>query len=147
MNKVSPSDLGPAGIKDPFALFSYLVETGGRVIVTSDEPMGTLIRLGYQVDINTKDLRLLGVTAESLDAIWWSKANVTYSIEDTFRILQALFKGLKPKKGILALSFLKVSKDNPWSVRTVMTLLRQTGFQLFHSFESADEHLFFCQRL
>lgn len=147
MTFVSSSDLGPAGIKDPFALFSYLVETGGRVLVTSDETQGNLIRLGYQVEVHVKDLRLLGVPTESLDAIWWSKANSTYSIEDTFRILQAQFKGLKPKKGILALSFLKESKDNPWSVRTVMTLLRQTGFQLFHSFESTNEHLFFCQRL
>ncbi len=144
---MSSSDLGPAAFKDPFALFSYLVETGGRVLVTSTEPQPTLIRLGYAVEILEKDLRLLGVPIESLDAIWWSRANEKYSIEDTFRILQAQFKGLKPKKGILALSFLKVSADNPWSVRTVMTLLRQTGFQLFHSFESPDEHLFFCQRV
>lgn len=134
-------------MKDPFALFTFLVETGGRVLVTSDEPRGTLMRLGYDVDLHGKDLRMLGVAMETLDAIWWSKANTNYSIEDTFRILQALFKGLRPKKGILVLSFMKESKDHPWTVRTVMTLLRQTGFQLFHSFESTDEHLFFCQRL
>lgn len=144
---MTTDDLGPAGIKDPFTLFSYLVETGGRVLVTSEEPRATLIRLGYDVNLHGKDLRMLGVTTETLDAIWWAKANEHYSIEDTFRILQALFKGLKPKKGILALSFLKESKDHPWSVRTVMTLLRQTGFQLFHSFEATDEHLFFCQRV
>ncbi len=144
---MSPDDLGPAGIKDPLALFSYLVETGGRALVTSEDSFAMLTRMGYATELHTKDLRMLGVSTESLDAIWWTKANDTYSIEDTFRILQSIFKGLKPKKGILALSFLKAGKGNPWSVRTVMTLLRQTGFQLFHSFESTDEHLFFCQRL
>lgn len=128
-------------------LFTYLVETGSHVLTTSETGNGALIRMGYSVDVVKKDLRMLGVPAESLDAFWWSTANADYSIEDTFRVLQTLFKGLKPKKGILVLSFLKVSEKNPWAVRTVMTLFRQTGFQLFHSFENADEHLFFCQRI
>lgn len=144
---MAPTDLSPEGIKDPLTLFSYLVETGGSVLTTSETGNGSLVRLGYKVDVVKKDLRMLGLPSETLDSFWWSNADASYSIEDAFRILQILFKGLRPKKGILVLSFQKLGKENPWSSRTVMTVLRQAGFQLFHTFENAEEHLFFCQRL
>jgi hypothetical protein len=144
---MTPADIGPNGLKDPISLFTYLVETGGKVLITSEEAKGTLLRLGYEVEETKKDLRMLGAALESLDAIWWMRANAAYSIEDLFRILQTLFKSLRPKKGFLVFSFVKTSADYPWEMRTVMTLLRQTGFQLFHSFESTEEHLLFCQRI
>jgi hypothetical protein len=144
---MSSGDIGPAGLKDPLSLFTYLVETGGKVLVTAEEARAPLLRFGYEVETTAKDLRMLGVPAESLDAIWWMRANGGYSIEDLFRILQSLFKSLRPKKGFLVFSYFKSSKDYPWEMRTVMTLLRQTGFQLFHSFESTEEHLLFCQRV
>ena len=149
---MSPHDLSPAGFKDPNSLFAYLVPTGGKVLLTSDEAKGALLRLGYTIEETRKDLRLLGLEAESLDAIWWSDANANYSIEDAFRILQSLFRALRPKQGILVFSFSKESsakekKIPAWNVRTVMTLLRQTGLQLFHTFENQTDHLFFCQRL
>lgn len=150
---MTPTDLGPTGTQDPFQLFTYLVETGGRILVTSDQGNGPFIRFGYEVEVYQKDLRMLGTAKESLDAIWWSSANQKYSIEDTFRVLQSMFKTLKPKKGVLALSFVKdsflekESLENQWNIRTVMTLLRQTGFQLFHTFENKEEHLYFAQRV
>jgi hypothetical protein len=144
---MTPGDIGPDGLKDPVSLFTYLVGTGGKVLITSEEAKGTLLRLGYEVEETKKDLRMLGAPLESLDAIWWTRANTAYSIEDLFRILQTLFKSLRPKKGFLVFSYMKTSADYPWEMRTVMTLLRQTGFQLVHSFESTEEHLLFCQRI
>lgn len=147
-----PFDIGPDGFKDPYALFTYLVSAGGKVLLTGEEARGVLTRLGYSVEEIRKDLRLLGLPAETLDAIWWTDANTAYSIEDAFRIFQSLFRGLRPKKGILVFSFSKeeTAKEKqlqPWNVRTVMTLLRQTGFELFHTFENPTDHLFFCQRI
>lgn len=144
---MSPGDIGPSTMKDPLSLFGYLVEKGGKVLLTTEELRETLSGLGYSIEEERKDLRLMGGQIESIDAVWWARANEKYSIEDLFRILQSVFRVLKPKKGILVLSFLKQSKENEWVVRTVMTLLRQTGFQLFHSFESDDEYLYFCQRI
>jgi hypothetical protein len=146
------NDLSPAGFKDPNSLFSYLVPAGGKVLLTGDEAKSALIRLGYAIEETKKDLRLLGLEAESLDGIWWSDANTLYSIEDAFRILQSLFRALKPKHGILVFSFSKeeMAKEKSlqvWTVRTIMTLLRQTGLQLFHTFENPTDHLFFCQRI
>ena len=145
-------DLGPDGLKDPFSLFSYLVPTGGRVLITGDEPRGALTRLGYALEETKKDLRLSSLEPELLDAIWWETANAKYSIEDAFRILQTLFRGLRPHQGVLVLSFThekqaRTLEHNPWNTRTVMTVLRQSGFQLFHTFESSDAHLYFCQRI
>ncbi|GEM_PF-3227819 len=147
-----PQDLSPAGFKDPVTLFNYLVPIGGKVLLTNEEVKSPLTRLGYAIEETKKDLRLLGLEAERLDAIWWSEANTHYSIEDAFRIFQALFRGLRPTTGVLVFSFGKEAaakeKDQPvWNVRTVMTLLRQTGLQLFHTFENPTDHLFFCQRI
>lgn len=146
------NDLGPTGIKDPYALFTYLVPTGGKVFVTADENRGALLRLGFLLEENRKDLRLLGLEAEALDAIWWGEANSKYSIEDAFRILQSFFRGLRPKKGVLVVHFslekqARTLEHQPWNARTVMTLLRQSGFQLFHTLESPQGHLYFSQRL
>lgn len=145
-------DLSPAGFKDPFTLFVYLVPTGGRVLVTGPEERGALVRLGYVTEETAKDLRMLGLGTEGLDAIWWSEANLRYSIEDAFRIFQSLFRGLRAKRGILVFSFTKESaakeRNQPsWNTRTVMTLLRQTGFQLFHTFENETDFLYFCERI
>ena len=145
-------DIGPDGFKDPYTLFTYLVPTGGKVLLNGGEAKGVLTRLGYVVSDTAKDFRMLGLEAESLDGIWWADANSTYSIEDAFRILQSLFRGLRPKKGILVFSFSKLDeakekKLQVWEVRTVMTLLRQTGLELFHTFENPTDHLFFCQRI
>jgi len=151
-----PQDLSPEGFKDPYSLFTYLVAAGGKVLLSgayaSDEAKGVLTRLGYVIEENQKDLRMLGLPPEGLDAIWWTDANATYSIEDAFRILQSLFRGLQPKSGILVFCFSKEStakekQQQVWNVRTVMTLLRQTGLQLFHTFENPTDHLFFCQRI
>jgi hypothetical protein len=151
-----PQDLSPTGFKDPYSLFNYLVATGGKVLLSgayaSEESRGILIRLGYVVEETKKDLRLLGLEAETLDAIWWTDANATYSIEDAFRILQSLFRALHPKTGILVFTFSKedTAKEKQlsvWNLRTVMTLLRQTGLQLFHTFENPTDRLLFCQRL
>lgn len=147
MAAMPPSDLGPQGLQDPYALFSTLVQVGGKVLITSDEHRGTLLRLGYGIENPVRDLRMMGGAAESLDAIWWSRANENYSIEDAFRIFQSLFRALKPKQGIIAVSFLRTSPDHPWNPRTVMTLLRQTGFLLFHTLENPQEHLYFGQRI
>lgn len=149
---MTSKDIGPEGFKDPYALFTYLVPAGGKVLLNGEEAKGVLTRLGYAVEETKKDLRLLGLDAESLDAIWWDDANATYSIEDAFRILQSLFRGLRPKHGILVFTFskedeAKEKKKQIWNVRTVMTLLRQTGLQLFHTFENPTDHLFFCQRI
>ena len=144
---MTPSDLGPQGLQDPYTLFSTLVQVGGKVLITSEEHRAHLSRLGYGIETHGKDLRMMGGAVESLDAIWWTRANESYSIEDAFRIFQSLFRALKPKQGILAVSFLKSSADHPWKNRTVMTLLRQTGFLLFHTLENPEEHLYFCQRL
>ncbi|MBS1964171.1 MAG: hypothetical protein JST04_18305 [Bdellovibrionales bacterium] len=150
---MSPTDLGPEGFKDPFALFSFLVPSGGKVIGVAlpEAEREELLRLGYSFERLEKDLRMLTLPAESLDAIWWYDANTAYSIEDAYRILQTLFRGLRPKQGILVFSFSKEStakeREHPvWNVRTVMTVLRQSGFQLFHSFENPTDQLFFCQR-
>ena len=142
-----PTDLGPHEMKDPMTLFGYLVPTGGRVLITGDEPRGGLIRLGYGVEETEKDLRLIRLKPEDLDAVWWVDANEKYSIEDAFRILQILFQGLRPKKGVLVFSFNKESAEGKWIARTVMTLLRQTGLQLIHTFENPTAHLYFCQRI
>jgi hypothetical protein len=149
---MTPQDIGPDGFKDPYALFTYLVEAGGKVLLNGEEAKSVLTRLGYTVEETQKDLRLLGIPPESLDAIWWTDANTQYSIEDGFRIFQSLFRGMRPKKGVLVFSFSKVEtakerKQQVWEVRTVMTLLRQTGLQLFHTFENPTDHLFFCQRI
>jgi hypothetical protein len=134
-------------MKDPFSLFIYLVETGGKVLVTSNEGNGPFIRHGYEVDLFLKDLRMLSRPVESLDAVWWSQAEESYSIEDAFRILQIFFRSLKPKKGILALSFSMADKKNGWNERTLLTLFRQSGFQFFQSFANGTERLYFAQRL
>jgi len=149
---MTPKDIGPEGFKDPYALFTHLVPAGGKVLLNGEEAKGVLTRLGYTVEETQKDLRLLGIPPESLDAIWWNDANAIYSIEDAFRIFQSLFRGLKPKAGILVFTFSKEAEAKEkqkqiWGVRTVMTLLRQTGLQLFHTFENPTDHLFFCQRL
>lgn len=150
---MSPTDLGPEGFKDPFSLFSFLVPAGGKVMgVSLPIPERTeIVRLGFSLEMMEKDLRMTTLPSEALDAIWWYDANTAYSIEDAYRILQSLFRGLRPKQGILVFSFSKEAtakeREHPvWNVRTVMTLLRQSGFQLFHSFENPTDQLFFCQR-
>ncbi len=147
MNAMPPSDLGPQGLQDPYALFSTLVQVGGKVLITSEDHRDALLRLGYGIEKPVRDLRMMGGAPETLDAIWWSRANENYSIEDAFRIFQSLFRALKPKQGILAVSFLRTSADHPWNTRTVMTLLRQSGFLLFHTLENPQEHLYFGQRI
>lgn len=144
---MTPGDIGPDGLRDPWTLFGYLVPAGGKVLVTGDDSRAILAKLGFDVAAAARDLRMLGAGSESLDAIWWAHADAQYSIEDAFRILQSFFKALRPKKGILVISFSKENRENPWPVRTVMTLLRQSGFQLFHAFESTEQHLYFCQRI
>jgi hypothetical protein len=149
---MSPSDLGPEGLENPFTLFAYLVPTGGKVLLSGTEAKSALIRLGYLVDETEKDLRLLSVPPESLDAIWWDDANTKYSVEDAFRVFQTFFRGLRPKKGVLVFSFSLekqaiTNKHHAWNTRTVMTLLRQSGLELVHTFESKTGHLYFCQRL
>jgi hypothetical protein len=144
---MAPGDIGPGGLRDPWTLFHELVPPGGKVLVTGEDSRGTLVRLGFDVEKPGQDLRMLGTPAEAFDAIWWSQANAHYSVEDAFRILQTFFRALRPKKGILVLSFSKESKEHPWEPRTVMTLLRQCGLQHFHGFENAEAHLYFCQRI
>jgi hypothetical protein len=134
-------------MKDPMTLFGYLVPTGGKVLITGDEPRGGLIRLGYELIETQKDLRLTRLEPEALDAVWWVDANEKYSIDDAVRILQTLFQGLRPKRGVLVFSFNKESQEGKWAPRTVMTLLRQTGLQLIHTFENPAAYLYFCQRI
>ncbi len=133
--------------QDPIRLFTSLVRTGDRVLVSSSETHDALVRFGYEIEHYANDLRILGGAAETLDSAWWTGANTLYSIDDAFRIFQSFFRRLKPKRGILVFSFAKANLNHPWESEAVMLLLRQTGFHLSHSLESPDEHLYFCRRI
>ena len=91
-----------------------------------------------------QDLRLLSLPKEkreSFDAIWCSGSLEIFSIEEVQRVLQSFFILLKPRAGILALTYYLISDEtpdsDPQSIPTahrrsaIHSLLRQSGLNVF----------------
>lgn len=131
--------------------FTLLLESGANVLEIG-APMSLLDplkKLGISPKNESKDLRFGSYPRESWDGIWWEKGNEKYSIDDAHRVLSLFFQSLKPKSGVLALSFLKDSAKPafPWKALGLQALLRQSGFTHAQTFESHDSFLYLCKRL
>lgn len=88
-------------------------------------------------DTNERDLRLLTLEKESFDAIWCHRL-LTLTMDEYHRILGSFFRGLKPGKGILLISF----QESRHPEHAFQALLRQSGFHtLSTGRNSADRWL------
>ncbi|MBC7693293.1 MAG: class I SAM-dependent methyltransferase [Methylotenera sp.] len=101
------------------------------------------------LDVQQRDLRLLSPKKEFYDAVWCHQAIATFTIDECHRILGSLFKALRPKTGLLFISFLNSSdaakealNSTPGPSRSqdgryrhplpaFFSLLRQSGFTVF----------------
>ena len=120
--------------KQMLGTFASLLPKGAQVLVA--EPSDSLQTRqwlsdhGYETLTTEKDLRFFQVQRESLDAVWCHRlpTKKSWNIDELHRVLGIFFQALKPKTGILFLSF--QSTQYPQPEKTVYSLLRQSGFLL-----------------
>ena len=145
-------------IQSPDELILSQLKPGSHVLFCGDPELdfsGKLIRLGHSVSqiLNqNRELLLITLPLETLDLVWWKNANRQYTLEDAHRVINLLFKGLKPKTGKLVLIFL--NQQDPqfqefkiWKPLALQSLLRQSGFIFESSFENASFSLYVCKRI
>lgn len=107
----------------------------------------------FEMPVTQRDLRLLSLRRETFDGIWCNRALMHLSIEEAQRVLAGFFQALRPRTGVLFVSFLEGSATEPnreelpdapgvtlhrYPVDGFFSLLRQTGFRVVLSGEKEE---------
>jgi hypothetical protein len=87
---------------------------------------------GLPISFSQKDLRLFSPKKETLDGIWCRNSLISFSAEETQRVLASFFSALKPKTGIL---FVMTRMPE----LAFQSLLRQSGFQVIQYAPSPED--------
>lgn len=95
------------------------------------------------ISFSEKDLRLVSLGQENRDGIWWENASARYALEDNQRILALLFQALRPKTGILAISF----EEPPWTMNALDSQMKQSGFRILKVLKSDPRCFLLARRI
>ncbi len=98
---------------------------------------------GVKIDLQSRvtppllDLRWIHPSKEKFDAIWCGKSLTAFSLEDVQRVVASLFRGLKPKTGVLGLLYAEgqtsqegTSTTHRYGETALAALLKQNGFAI-----------------
>ena len=90
------------------------------------------------ISTSSRDPRLLTLPRETYRSIYWdaTPGNAPpFPLEQIQRVLLTFFQSLRPRDGILAMSF----ASDSWSDEALGSLCRQSGFQKISTFVSEAE--------